>query len=45
MTRNLRKRHLAIWMILGFIMIFLIAYARNNVPVFAGDKPEIIHRQ
>ena len=39
MTRNLRKRHLVIWLVLGVAMIFWLAYATNHKPDFAGDQP------
>ena len=38
MTRNLRKRHLVLWVVLLVVMIFCVAYAHNNVPVFEGDQ-------
>lgn len=41
MTRNLRKRHLATWLVLLLAMIFLLAYATNNKPVFQGDQANI----
>lgn len=41
MTRNLRKRHLATWLILLIAMVFLLAYATNNKPVFAGEQTNI----
>lgn len=42
MTRNLRKRHLTLWIVLVIAMIFCVAYARNYMPVFEGDKQTAI---
>ena len=38
MTRNLRRRHLTIWLILVVLMIFGMLHARNHIPVFAGER-------
>lgn len=45
MTRNLRKQHLATWLVLLIAMIFCLAYASNNKPVFAGDRTNISNSQ
>lgn len=45
MTRGLRKRHLKVWLVLTVAMIFLIAYARNNTPIFEGDHSDVINKK
>lgn len=37
MTRSLRKRHLIMWAMITSVLALLLAFARVNVPQFAGD--------
>ncbi len=45
MTRPLRKQHLILWLFLVVIVGLLMAYGRNNTPVFSGDHPDVIHQR
>ena len=38
MTRSLRKKHLIMWIILTLGVITISIFAKNNIPVFEGDK-------
>ncbi len=38
MTRNLRKRHLIMWIIISVVVTLLLYSARVNVPQFKGDQ-------
>ena len=41
MTRNLRKRHLIMWLLIAVALSALLVMARTNIPVFAGDVQTI----
>lgn len=40
MTRNLRKRHLKMWIAIAVILAALLIYSRLNVPVFSGENTQ-----
>jgi len=41
MTRNLRKRHLIIWVAIAITISILLTMARLNTPVFKGETTSI----
>jgi hypothetical protein len=45
MTRNLRKRHFAMWLVISIVLLGLLIYARINIPVFDGDQPKIVNQK
>lgn len=37
MTRNLRKRHLVMWVIITALLAALLVFAQMSTPEFTGD--------